>query len=389
MAEPAEVVQATETITEQQPSIQELAAFAFNKPIVNSEQPATSTAAQTENVVPVTSATETEESFDEPIYLKNNFGWENREAALAELNELRQLKANPPKVDSFKFENEESERLAKAINANRKEVYKILEKQERIEALETLEVNKETAADIIKFGMQLTNPTLSPQEIEFQYKQDYVPPKEPVQKASEEEDEFKERHDEWKEAVERIEMKRVIAAKMAQPQLAAAKQKIVLPDISSTVDEGYEAYKASNASADEAYNNVTVPALKSLKEADVPLSFNVNDANNKMQFDISIVPDATDFEAARQDSLSIMDFLTKNCYDKDGKFLPQNLQRIVLLANNYDKYGQAIARQAVNAERKRVIEQETVNGGGRRDFNIAVEPTELDQLKQFAFQKTG
>ena len=388
-------------VQETQPSVEELRAFAFNKPTPQQQTESingggqtstTETAAGTSTETATNTAvveTNTQSTADFNAYLKEHFGVDNLETAKTEWQTLQQLKANPPKPEAFKFENEESEKLARAISTNPKEAFKILQKQERIENLVSIEVNKDNAADIIKFGIELANPSLTPQEIEFQYKQEYVAPKEPVQKATEDDDEFAERHSEWKERGEAIEMKRTIAAKMAQPQLAAAKQKIDISSILSSneiVDKDYEAYKASNASAEQFYNTVS-PQITALKPADVPLVINVNDANNKMQFDISIIPEEADFETARQDSLTWDVF--KTCYDKDGKFIPQNLQKIALIAKNFDKYGQAIARQAVNAERKRVIEAETAGGGLQRNFNTQVEPTELDALKQFAFQKVG
>lgn len=327
-----------------------------------------------------------EVSFDEPIYLKENFGWETREAAIAELQELRNLKQNPPKPEPHKFENEESEKLFTAVTkGDRKELFKILEKQEKIDSLTSIEVNKDNAAEIIKFGIQINNPTLTPTEVDFQYRQEYVAGKEPIQKASETDEEFAERHDEWKEKVEIVETKRVIAAKMAQPQLVAAKSKLVLPLPEITVDPEYETFKVKNANADESYKNVTVPGIKSLKETDVVLGFKVDDPNNQMQFDVVITPTSEDFEKAKQDSLSLNQFLAKTCYDKDGKFLPQNLQKLVLLYNNFGNYAQSIARQAVNKERERIIAKETAGNNGNRDYNANnSEKTELQKNMDFA-----
>lgn len=381
------VVTPTAEISTEQAQINELAAFAFNKPTpqqqteaINGDQPAATEPAAI--VTPAATA---------PIvdHLKE-LGYESIDAAKAEIQALRQLKDNPPAA-AFKFENEESEKLARAISTNPKEAFKILQKQERIESLIAMDVNKDNAADIIKFGIELANPDLSPEEIDFQYKQDYTAPKEPVQKATEDEDEFLERHNEWKERAAAIEMKRTIAAKMAKPQLAAAKQKIdissILPQL--TQDKDYESYKASLQSDLEFEQKVIVPSINALTEDKIKIAIDVNDANNKMQFGVSITPDKADLEDAKQTALNFDKFIAGINYDKDNNFTADNLASAILKLKHFDKYMQSAARQAVNAERKRVIEAETPGGGAQRNFNTPVEPTELDALKQFAFQKAG
>jgi hypothetical protein len=335
----------------------------------------------------VTNSGESAQAVDYTPFIKETFGVDTIEDAKKQWQELQALKTNPPKAEPAKYANEESERVANFLAEGKiEEVLDVYAKQKKIAQAITLEVNKETAADIIKLAISLKNPELTPHEIDFQYKNEYVAPKEPVQKITEDDDDFNERHNEWKEKVEYIETKRVIAAKMAKPELEIAKSKIQLPNIQSTaaVDEDYEAYKASNADADVAYKTIVAPMINALKETDVTLGVKVDDANNQMQFEIAIVPTKEDFDKARQGSLSVSDYLTKTCYDKDGKFLPAKLQRMILLEQNFDNYAQSIARQAVNEERKRVIAKEAPNGNGSRDYNVNGEMSELQKQMQFA-----
>ena len=64
-----------------------------------------------------------EEVVDANEYLKTNLGYESWEAAKAEIEELRQLKANPTKAE-IKYENEVSKKLAEAWMAGKTdEVY--------------------------------------------------------------------------------------------------------------------------------------------------------------------------------------------------------------------------------------------------------------------------
>lgn len=180
-----------------------------------------------------TTETEEEEILDPKEWLKREFEIDDPAILKAEREELKVLKANPPKAEEIKFQDEESKHIYQLISGGkekRKELRESLEKQEMIENLSSVEVNKDNAEGIIKFQMRLKNP-LTPAEIDFEYKQNYTAPKEPKQRATEEEDEFNERLEEWKEQVNNLQIKKIIAAKMAQPELSKLKSDIVLPQI--------------------------------------------------------------------------------------------------------------------------------------------------------------
>lgn len=172
-----------------------------------------------------------EEIIEEDEAYKREFGKTKAELK-TEYEELRKLRESKPTTEEFKFENDESKRLAEAIaRGDRKKVLSILDTQEKLESLTTSDITKDNAAEIIKLKMKLGNDRLTNDDIEFQYNQDFSIPKEPVQKTAEDDDDFKERHDEWAERVRNIEQKRVVAAKMAIPELEQAKSKLVLPEI--------------------------------------------------------------------------------------------------------------------------------------------------------------
>lgn len=320
--------------------------------------------------------------------LTEKYGWQTPEDATKEIEELRALKSTPPTQD-IKYENEESKKLHQLIIAGKtEEAFKILELQKRIENLTTGDVTDDNAEDIIKLNMQLKyqGANLTQAEIDHKYKRQYALPKEPNIDDFEDEDQFKVKHDDWKETVNDIKTGKRIDAKEANIELQSVKTKLVLPNIESAVDPDYEAWKASNASVAEKIDNVLIPAVQALKESDVQLGFKIDDTTNQMKFDVVLVPTKDDFEKARQDSLNFNNFINKVAYDKSGKFMPQNVQKMILLFNNYDNYAQSIARQAVNEERKRVVAKETAgnNGNAGKDFNVNTEKTELQKNMEFA-----
>lgn len=377
------------TPTEQQVQNMTGMALAFDEPNLipnagNTENNGDGTGASQEGSGDTTT-TQTQAPVFEFKTFTEKYGWQTPEDATKEIEELRVLKANPVK-EEIKYENEESKKLHQLIVSGKtKEAFQILETQEKIESLTTADVSGDNAGDIIKLSMQLKykDAGLTSKEIDYKYNKQYALPKQPVLD-TEDEDSVRV-HNEWKENVDDINTGKIIDAKAAKIELQAAKTKLVLPDIEQNVDVDYEAYKAREAKANKAYEDVVIPAVNALKETDVQLGFKVEDANNQMNFEISLVPTKDDFEKARQDSLSIPEFLAKTCYDQNGKFYPEKLQRMVLLEQNFDNYAQSIARQAVNEERKRVVAKEAPNNGNAgKDFNVNTEKTELQKNMEFA-----
>lgn len=317
-------------------------------------------------------------------FIKENFGSETLEEAKNTWKELQDLKTFGVNA---KFEDEFSEKLFKAIKSNKKEANEILTQHLNLERLTAEDVTEDNADDIIKIGMQAKFKDLTSKEIDYQFKKQFSLPKEPVQTDIEDDDEFAERKADWKEKVADIKMAKVIEAKIMKPELLTAKSNLKFPDIEQ-VDPEFESYKsqkANNALVEEKIHKVIIPGIEALKAEQVPLGFKVNDANAQMDFDVTLAPTPEAFEKAKQDSLYFNQFVQKVSYDKDGNFKPENVQKLILLYENFDNYAQSIARQAVNAERKRVIQSETAgNNTGNRDYSNAVERTPFQKQMDYA-----
>jgi len=167
-------------------------------------------------------------------WLKKEFEIEDPAILKAGMEELKTLKAIPPKAEEIKFADEQSKQIYELLREGgdkKKEVLQILKTQEQIETIASLDVNKNNAEDIIKLQIKLKNPQLSKEDIDFEYSQNYGIPKEPVQRKLEEDDEFEERMGEWRDKVAMMERKREVSAKIAQPELLKFKSELVLPPI--------------------------------------------------------------------------------------------------------------------------------------------------------------
>lgn len=313
-------------------------------------------------------------SFDS---IKTEFGYNSVEDAINEIKELRILKENPTKAE-IKYENEQSEKLAKALQAGKlDEVYSYLNEVRQLDALTTAEVTKDNAADIIKLGMQLKYKDLTPQEINYKFNKQFALPKEPKQNDLEEDADFEVRKAEWKEQVNDIEMSKVIEAKLARPELESAKTKIVLPEIDSTINEEYNQLKQS-LEVDPKVEEEILKEYTSFTPKSIETKINFNDEANKIAFEFQYEPSGDKFEKAREMGLDINKFFG---YFKKSDGTPDRqkfLDAMYLITNKEDMLIAAM-NQAKNATIKSMLPD---NQGGQRQIAQHQEPSELDRLMQ-------
>ena len=341
-------------------------------------------------IVPQQAASEQQVVVDEPVIvpatfeiLKEKFGYESPEAAVAEIESLRVLKSQPPVTEVPKFENEFNEKLYKAIQAGQvKEVTQLLAQQERLDSLTTSEVNENNAADIIKLGMQLEYKTLSQAEIDYKFNKQYALPKEPVQTDSELDEEFANRKAEWQEKVTDIQMSRMIDAKMAIPKLETAKSQIKLPEIPINIDEDYVNYRKMideqtkiDEEVKEAYKSFTPKTI----ETKIPFT----DEANKIGFEFQYEPSSEAFNKSLGMALDINTFFD-SFKKSDGTPDRQKFLDAIHFAMNKDSIILEAIKQAKNATIKSFLPDNSNNNGQRMSPSMTGELSELQKQMQAA-----
>jgi len=369
--------QATEPTVEQQ--IAEQMNFRLN-----GGEPPKETTETTETQVAETETTNTTEvpEFKFQTFTEK-YGWQNPEDAAKEIEELRLLKANPIK-EELKFENEKSQKIIRALQAEKfDDVYEVLHEQRQLERLTAAEVTKETANDIIKLSMQIKykDEGLTEAEIEHKFKKQYGIPKEPTELATESEEEFQDRHNEWKDRVAEIEMEKIIDAKVAKRELEAAKSKIVLPEILAEVDEDYIQYKKS---LDESatMDAETKEAYKSFKPKDIETKINFNDEANKIAFEFQYEPDEEGFKQSLDLVMDTQKYFEKYKGQDGSPNRKQFLQDIYFIQNK-EKIIMAAMNQAKNATLKAQLPDNS-QGSFQRQTPTGQEPSELHKYMQAA-----
>lgn len=303
----------------------------------------------TETPAAVTTETKKEEpKVEAPVVAQEwwkDYGWESPDTAKAEITRLKETKPQ-----EIKYENEESKKVHQLLLEGKvDDVLDIYSKQKSIDRVINAEVNKDTAAEIIKLNMQLKYPGLKPEQIEFQYKQEYGIPKEPVQKTDELDEDFSERQSAWRDQVANIQMKTEIAATMAKPELEQAKQKLVLPDITKqdvpkppTQEELESAKKYDNAyiqsvdSSIKEFNGFSV-GVKS-EVVDFPVTFGITDEEK-----VALATRMKDFVNSNYDVNSLF---AERWVNKDKTLNTSQMAKDLSLIENADKILQKVANDA-------------------------------------------
>lgn len=367
----------------QGPDIAALAAFAFqdqspkNQPAAQATEPTVAVPATepASNAAPVVSDDEAQ------ALIKEIFGVEGGiEVVKQQWDELQALKANPPKAE-LTYANEEAKKWAEYFAAGKEdELYQSLHGRQQVKNVESLSDDQR-----LKLYIKLNNPLYDSELVDAVYEKNYTF----------NEAQFKDEEGKINDTLG-YRLAKVDALQRMQQDIQKAndffaqyKTKIELPVIQPTAqttkDEAYEAYKASTAKAQEDYNNVTVPAINSITDKDVPLAFKVTDPNNQMDFDVNLAIEPADLAAAKQAALNLRGFLNDEFYDKDGKLKGNELVKMIALYKNFGKYAQSSARQAVNAERKRVITKEAPANPLQKNFPVVEEKDQLKELERYVF----
>jgi len=317
---------------------------------------------------------------------KEKFGYESPEQVLTEIEELRALKANPPKAE-VEYANEDSKAVAQLLSEGKfDEVYGFLSKKMELDRILSQEVTANNADEIIKLSMKSTYSSLNDEQIQHKFNRQYAIPKEPTQSLQEEDDDFAVRHQEWKELVEQVKMDKVIDAKMALPTLEKLKAEIVLPKIQGEVDQDYLAWQKSLDEIEQ-QDTLTKEAYKTLTPKDVETKVKFIDEANKINFDFQFEPDGEGFKKAVEIA-SDMDKFFKSFFDSEGKPNRQMFVDAIYYSMNKQKLISEAIKQGSNARMKALL-PDNQEGGLTRQMPQSQEGNELDEYMKASLRVGG
>lgn len=309
-------------------------------------------------------------------FLKEKFGYENHDAAIKEIEELRAFRANPG-TPQFQVPDDESAAILKALAAGKKEdVWRLLDHDMRIDRLVNGEVNKDSATEIVKMGMQLKYKDLTPDEINYKFNKQFAIPPQPQKGYDEDDDVFIQRVSEWEAVKMDKQMELMIEAKMIKPELQNAKQKFTLPEIETPVDEGYAQYQ--QMLAQKAQDDVaTREAYKSLTPKAVETKISFKDEANKIDFEFQYEPEAQNFAKAQEIACDA-DKFWQTFINPDGSPNRQLFLESILYAIDKKSIILSAINQAKNATIKASLPDNSKGGLLTHQLAQSQEPNELD-----------
>ncbi len=272
-----------------------------------------------------------------------SFGWETEAAAKEEIPRLKEQK---PQEQTFA--NDVSKTVHELLREGKiDDVIEIYQTQKKLNSLTSLDVTKENAVDIIKLEMQLKNKRLSQDDVDFQYKELYVAPKEPVQRSTETDEDFTERHEEWKEKSVNVERRLIVAAKMAIPELEKLKSEIVYPEITKPQNP-QAANQPTEAELKQARDNF-LQALNINFSKVEGFTTKVKDESVEIPIQFKIPEeDKVAIKGRLEQGLSIDEYMDKRWFDEKGNPKVDQIISDIYELENRDKVHSGIANDAAS-----------------------------------------
>lgn len=297
------------------------------------------------------SPTNQEEVFDADAYLNQQLGltsWDEAKAIVEEVKTLREKTKNP---EPYKYANETSERIAKAINEGKSDdVRRYLDQQHKLNVGKALDPNdKASAADIVKLSWQLQNQDLSSDDVEFMFRKKFSTPRKPEPTIDQTDADYAEVVAEWQSTVKDVERELMIEAKLLKPKLSQYESSLVLPDTSkgeatpaAPAPPTPEELATQKADRDR-YLSLTDTGIKNLKEfkalvkdeeVELPVSYLISDEERAKT------------KAITESLYGSFDYFVERWKNADGSLNEAKLAEDITLLENREKIFQKIANES-------------------------------------------
>jgi hypothetical protein len=300
------------------------------------------------------------QSFDPNEFVRERFGFESVEQAE---QEFKKLKETP----SFEFKDDVSKTLFDAIKEGKADdVYEVLNQQKRLEKLINSELNSEIAAEIVKTNIKNKHKSLSNEDVELLFYDQFFVPLKPEQGYDESDDDYAAKVSQWQSQVDYTERRLMIEAKVLKPEIEKLRSEITLPDIYNEsgreaefqaefeiMQEARSIYERTLDSDFQSFNGFSV----SVKDEDVeiPISFNVAEEER-----LAMKNDLEDFDTDL--------YFENRWFNKEGKPNVQQIMADKYLLENREKIFSKIANEAAS---QRLLAHFKKNG----NININQTPT--------------
>lgn len=310
------------------------------------------------------------------------FGYKSPEDAIKEIEELRAFKSAPGTPAAFK--DDEAAAIYKGLaEGNYDLLREHLNRQHEVGRLSSLDVNKDTAADIVKFGMQLKYKDLSVDEINYKFNKQFAIPPKPVQQAGEDQTDYDDRVAEWQQTATDRQMELMIEAKMIRPEFESAKKQFTFPKAIESTDAGYLQYQKTLENEDRMHEEA-FKAYQAFQPNQIAMELPFVDEPNKIDFKFKYEPDKESF-AKTIEAVSDIENFWKLFTKPDGTPDREKFLKTIHYGLNADRYMIEAMTQSKNAAIKAQLPDNS-QGGLVRQLPQGQEPSELDRNMKASMQ---
>lgn len=294
-------------------------------------------------------------AFDESVYLKNNYGYDNPDTLKKELEELKDLREKAKTPAEIKFANEETKKFASYFTEEGKEEELLthLQSKKLIDKAEKTNVeNPKEATDLLQTYYKFKYKDFNNDEVRDHFNDQYSKPAKPKQTDTQDDDEYKEQVDEWKVKCDAIDRRIIRDAKMVKPEFSQFKSQIVLSDIvpkqqaatnkQPTQEELDTAKKVAEGFLQDVESGVKklteISTLVKDEAVEIPISYAYTDDERKV-----VLEQAKAFVSSNYDANAIFG---KMWTDKDGHIDIARMLDDLAYLNSRQQINQKLANDA-------------------------------------------
>lgn len=256
--------------------------------------------------------------FSPDAWVKENFNYENVEAAKQDFEALKKLREKGSTPETINFENEESEKLFKYIKEGKEDaVYDMLHKKRELQNISNNPLEKvEDAISVLRTNLRYQNPDFSVQDIDDIIEDKYALPEKP----NELDDDYDVKLTSWNDRIAKVNRAIIRDAKVAKSQMASAISTTVLPDIDYTnpkVIEERQRVEAENQKLKELFETTVNADYKNFS------GYNVAYKSEDGVVDVSVqyVPSDSEKDAYKSGVLELNpdSYFGERWFDETGK----------------------------------------------------------------------
>lgn len=295
------------------------------------------------------------EQFDYNKWVNETFGFENVDVAKSEIENLKKLKAEPPKFEP-QFANENSKTIYEyLVEGKEDDVAEVLLNKRQIDKLLKSDLNDADAAEqMVKLSLKQKNKELTDSEVEFMFNQQYSAPEKPIKGDLDTDEEYEQKLSQWQKQVDNRKMQLSIAAKMAKPEIEKVKQELVLPKLNASNISTEELEKQKVLQGQDIQKKIEAYNKSLEEEFNVFNGFEVKYKDEDVEVPIAFTLSDTDKASLKQDlaSIDLDKFILTRWFNEDGTPKTRSLMEDMALLKNKD----AVLNKMVNETASKVKE---------------------------------